>query len=68
MWVHVSAKRYGHGYRLGLPIGRSPMIAPGGNLPLGSWPLFDPRREQADDLSYAGRAQIWPADGRVDPA
>jgi hypothetical protein len=44
------------------------MIAAGGNLPLRSWPLFDPRREQAGDLSDAGRAQIWPAGGRVDPA
>src|SRR5271166_7194053 len=48
-------------------IGRSPMIAPG-NLPSRSWPLFDPRREQADDLSDAGRTQIRPTGSRVDPA
>jgi hypothetical protein len=30
--------------------------------------LFDSRREQADDLSNAGSAQIRPAGGRVDPA
>ena len=42
------------------------MVAP--NLSSRSWPFFDPRREQADDFSYTGRAQIWPAGGRVDPA
>ena len=33
-----------------------------------TWPFFDPRREQAYDLSNAGGAQIRPARGRVDPA
>jgi hypothetical protein len=33
-----------------------------------AWPFFDSSREQADDLSNAGRAQIRPAGGRVDPA
>ena len=36
------------------------LIAPG-SLPSRSWPLFVPRREQADNLSNAGRTQIRPA-------
>ena len=56
-------------------------MAAGRGLPIGAvtydrtaqpasraWPFLDPRREQADDLGDAGRAQIRPAGGRVDPA
>src|ERR1039458_8100609 len=33
-----------------------------------SWPLFDARRQQVDDLSDAGRTEIWAAGGGIDPA
>ena len=33
-----------------------------------SWPLLDPRREQAGYLSNAGRTEIRPTRGRIDPA
>ena len=51
----------------GCPSGRSPVIAPG-NPASRPWPFFDPRREQAGDLRNAGRAQIRPAGGRINPA
>ena len=39
---------------------------------LSAWPrpgpFLDPRREQAGDLSNAGRTQIRPAGGRINPA
>ena len=52
----------------GCPLVRSPMIAPGNCPASRPWPFFDPRREQADDLSNAGRAQIRPAGGCINPA
>ena len=50
----------------GYPKGQSPLVAPG-TLPR-PWPFFDPRGEQADDLSNARLAQIGPAGGRINPA
>jgi len=43
-------------------------MAPASKLPSRARPLFDPRREQAGYLGDAGRAQIRPAGGRIDPA
>jgi MerR family transcriptional regulator, copper efflux regulator len=53
------------------PEGAAPMLADLFSMrdtPLRSWPLFDPRREQVDDLRDAGRAHVRPAFGRIDPA
>jgi hypothetical protein len=41
----------------GLPIGAVTYDRTG-QPPSRAWPFFDPRREQADDLSNAGRAHI----------
>jgi DNA-binding transcriptional MerR regulator len=53
------------------PEGAAPMLADLFSIPdtpLRSWPLFDPRREQVDDLGDAGGAHVRPAFGRIDPA
>ena len=62
----------GRSGRPGIPAargpGRSVTYARAGQPASRPWPFFDSRREQAEDFSNAGRAQVRPAGGRVNPA